>query len=216
MKLKKNFIITLLATVLMFAFTITASASVIDDLTKALNDAGISDTGLIVEHLQKVQINTTTESKIKANIDVVQSKLNGVTDISTVSDADMVTIANAMVDSAKLLEMDIKFVDKNNNEINLSNAITNGLQIQLTDSNGNVLAAIDANTDDLNNIASVADALKVAAEKAQVISTTSFIAESGAKLPNTSTPYGNIAVVGGLFLLIGVGSLVFAKKTMNN
>lgn len=216
MKQKKNFIITLLVAVLMFAFTITASASVIDDLTKALNDAGISDTGLIVEHLQKIQINADTEAKIKANIDVVQNKLNGVTDISTVSNTDVATIANAMLDSAKLLEMDLKFVDKDNNEISLTNAITNGLQIQLTDANGNVLAAVDPKTDDLNNLSSVASALKVAAEKAQVVSTTNFIAESGAKLPDTSTPYGNIAVVGALFLLVGAGSLVFAKKAMNN
>ena len=216
MKQKKNFIITLLVAVLMFAFTITASASVIDDLTKALNDAGISDTGLIVEHLQKVQINADTEAKIKANIDVVQNKLNGVTDISTVSNTDVATIANAMMDSAKLLEMDLKFVDKDNNQISLTNAITNGLQIQLTDANGNVLAAVDPKTDDLNNLSSVASALKVAAEKAQVVSTTNFIAESGAKLPDTSTTYGNIAVVGALFLLVGAGSLVFAKKAMNN
>lgn len=216
MKQKKNLIITFLVSVLMFAFTITASASVIDDLTKALNNAGISDTGLIVEHLQKVQISAETEAKIKANIDNVQSKLNGVTDISTVSNADVTAIANAMMDSAKLLEMDLKFVDKDNTEISLTNAITNGLKIQLTDSNGNVLAAIDPKSSDLNNISSVASALKVAAEKAQVASTTNFIAESGAKLPNTSTPYGNIAVVGALFLLIGTGSLVFAKKAMNN
>jgi len=216
MKQKKNFIITFLVTVLMFAFTITASASVIDDLTKALNNAGISDTGLIIEHLQKVQINADTESKIKANIDNVQSKLNGVTDISTVSNADVTAIANAMMDSAKLLEMDLKFVDKDNNEISLTNVITNGLEIQLTDSNGNVLAAVDPKNGDLNNISSVAAALKVAAEKAQVASGTNFIAESGAKLPDTSTPYGNIAVVGALFLLIGTGSLIFAKKAMNN
>ncbi len=216
MKQKKNFIITLLAAVLMFAFTITASASTIDDLTKALNNAGISDTGLIVEHLQKVQINSTTEAKIKANIDMVQSKLNGVTDISTVSNADITAIANAIMDSAKLLEMDLKFVDNNNNKISLTNAITNGLKIQLTDANGNVLAIIDPKSEDLNNISLVADALKAAAEKAQMASTTGFIAESGAKLPDTSTPYGNIAVVGALFLLVGVGSLVFAKKAMNN
>lgn len=216
MKQKKSFIITLLVAVLMFAFTITASASVIDDLTKALNDAGISDTGLIVEHLQKVQINADTEAKIKANIDVVQNKLNGVTDISTVSNTDVATIANAMMDSTKLLEMDLKFVDKDNNQISLTNAITNGLQIQLTDANGNVLAAVDPKTDDLNNLSSVASALKVAAEKAQVVSEANFIAESGAKLPDTSTPYGNIAVVGALFLLVGAGSLVFAKKAMNN
>lgn len=216
MKQKKNLIITFLVTVLMFAFTITASASVIDDLTKALNDAGISDTGLIVEHLQKIQINSDTEAKIKANIDSVKTKLNGVTDISTVSNADVTAIANAMVDSAKLLQMDLKFVDKNNNPISLTNVIADGLKIQLTDSNGSLLATVDPKNGDLSNIASVADSLKVAAEKAQAASSENFVAESGAKLPNTSTPYGNIAVVGALFLLVGAGSLVFAKKAINN
>lgn len=212
MKLKKSFLAAILSVMLLLGTAMTASAALVDDLTAALNAAGITQTGAIVDYLQKVNITQANADAVKANVTTVKNIIGSNTAASALTADQKTQIAALMTDSAKILQMKVQFVGTNGAAINLATYVSgSGIKMQILNASGTVLATATPSSTNLQSLIPLATSLQVAADKATAYSAT-YAAQRGGLLPKTATSYGNFALLGVALILLGA----FSYKPIRN
>ncbi len=183
-------------------------------LVDALKGLGLDNVDYLYTYLQSVEITDKEYKSIIKNAEEASKILQTVSSPEELSDANRAKIGRLFLDSAQKAHLQVAFVDKNGNaidlkDINLENA--KQLMIQIKDTKGNVLASIDPKLDDLKPAAlnSKLAALKTAVEaKVELDEAEAFVPMPASKLPDTASELPKGIALGGLLVILGGLALV--------
>jgi LPXTG-motif cell wall-anchored protein len=189
-----------------------AAQKLVDSL-KALN---IDQVDYLYAYLQSVNLSDQEFNSILSNTKQVSEILSG-KNPTDLPKAQKVEISRLFLDSVKLAHLQATIVDDNGNSIDLSNykAGTSGLQIELKDLKGKILATIDPKKEDLNPKALQAkiNSLTAAIQaKKQLEKTGKFVPMPTGTLPNTATNNVDYMAIGGLLIILGGLAIVPAAR----
>lgn len=227
MKKSKKFITAVLTFIFVLAANVFAFANSEDDAAAMLNELGIKDSGLLIEHLQTIDL---SESEIEKLLEISEAIAETSEEIEAASEyprEDLLKLANLSLELAHILQMDVKFVDKNGNPIGLTDIIAQDdfmldFQLVITDSEGNFLATIDPKALDIDELNSITNNTNPNSEDGKksnpivekVLENTSeeFQPENGGRLPDTAASYGNYIIVGVSLMAFSVLGLIAARR----
>lgn len=210
--MRKKIMPLILTLVFVFSSVLTVFASPVDDVSSALQKAGIpaSQTGKIVEYLQKVKITDAQSKQVIAKIDDVKAVAGDTTDLTKLSAEDKNKIKNDVVNAAKTIGITASF-DKNSDGKTV---------LVMLDKDNNKLASVDSesantivkNFDDAA-VTSLKNAIVESAKFSNNPDKAKFSAVDAVAMKHTATNYGNLMLIGsGLIVASFVVFLAGRKK----
>ena len=199
------------------ATSTTTSAQNLVDSLKAL---GLDQVDYLYAYLQSVNLTDAEYTSIVANAKEVSAMLNSVSSPEKLSNADRAKVGRLFLESAQKAHLQVAFVNKNGNAIELSNLSLSNAKaffIQVKDLKGNVLASIDSKLKDFSPAAlnSKIAALTTAVEaKKELEAAETFVPMPSSPLPNTASYLPLGIALGGLLVVLGGVALVPAMRTV--
>lgn len=221
MKITKTIKTTIMAAVLglgLTAFTpAPAEASEsksAQKLVDALSGLGLNEVDYLYAYLQSVDLSDNEYNKIIGNTERVNDILKGTKDVRDLPNEGKVEVLRLFLESVELAHLQASIVDKDGNEIDLTNLASykagNGLIVELKDLKGNTLASINPSASDLDTkvLAKKINSLKKAVDAKQELEESGkFVPMPKAKLPNTATDNPEMIALGALLAALGAAAL---------
>jgi hypothetical protein len=208
MRLKKKIIGLLIILVLTFIYCVPVFASQANQLRIYLEKIGVpgTQTGNVIEYLQKVDITDAQYQSIMLKIDETAALVSGVQDITKLSAETEAKIQKNITDAFSILGLSSTFSAGADGNVTINIKDSNGITILTMDSKGadNFLTDFDITV--LKEVVTASHELS----KSEV-----FQPVSGSEMTKTATNYGNYILFGaGLILASGLWIVgVSIKKT---
>lgn len=203
-KLFKTIITTML---LVLTLVTSAFADSVSDIRNQLISIGIPSNYVanIVEYLQKTTITDYQYRKVMDNIEKAKSIVGNVEDISSLSPKDKSELQELVINSGKILGLNVLF-SKNAEGVTV---------LVITDSNGGVLVelstleVIDLVTHfNSENIIKIFENIVEFSRKSEK---GTYNPVSG-ELNKTATSYGNVMALGAILMICASGIFVFSRR----
>ncbi|WP_409302857.1 cell wall anchor protein [Peribacillus sp. SCS-155] len=191
----------------------TSPAQQLVDSLEALN---LDHVDYLYSYLQSIDLSKKELTQINQNTqraNQIIKKTNNVEDLTTAQKAEIVRL---FMDNVKLAHLDVTFVDDQGRALSIADLKdyepgTTGLQLQIKDLNGNLLATLDPTLEDLSSVAILAkiNAFKKGVDaKEQLEAEGKFVPMPSATLPKTATDNPTYIAIGGMLILLGTAGLM--------
>jgi hypothetical protein len=197
-----------------------AKPTAAQDLVDSLKALGLDQVDYLYAYLQSVDLTNEEYNSIVANAKEVSKMLSSVSSPEMLSNADRAKVGRLFLDSAQKAHLQVAFVDKNGNALELSSLTlenANSFFIKVKDLNGNVLATINPTLADFapaalnTKIKALDSAVKA---KKQLEKTGEFVPMPSQTLPNTASDLPLGIALGGLLVVLGGIAFVPAMRTV--
>lgn len=204
MSLKKKIfsLITFLSLTLVFTMPVFASNA--DDLAAALKAIGVpnSQTGNILEYLQKVNITDQNYNDLLTKIDETTVLLNGSTDITSLDATTEAKVEKNIADASSILGLTASFSNNANGNVTLN----------LKDGSNTTIVSMDSQGADSFLTSFEPNKVKSVIAVSEQVSKSTFQPTSGTMV-QTGTNYGNYFALGVILILI---SCLWIVASVNN
>lgn len=197
-----------------------AKPTAAQDLVDALNALGLDHVDYLYAYLQSVDLTNEEYNSIVANAKEVSKMLSSVSSPEMLSNADRAKVGRLFLDSAQKAHLQVAFVDKDGNALDLSNLTLKNAKsffIQVKDLKGNLLATINPTLADFapaalnTKLKALDNAVKA---KKQLEKTGEFVPMPTSQLPNTASDLPLGIALGGLLVVLGGVAFVPAMRTV--
>jgi hypothetical protein len=197
-----------------------AKPTAAQDLVDSLKALGLDQVDYLYAYLQSVDLTNEEYNSIVANAKEVSKMLSSVSSPELLSNADRAKVGRLFLDSAQKAHLQVAFVDKNGNALELSSLTlknANSFIIQIKDLKGNVLARINPTLADFapaalnTKLKALDNAVKA---KKQLEKTGEFVPMPSQTLPNTASDLPLGIALGGLLVVLGGIAFVPAMRTV--